>query len=210
MPNRKVDVPIKITLDSEDIKKLIKDENSSEKYGEKTLKRDKLLLDLMIHAYDEDASRNELVDTKNSQMIILVGAMLTLQSTLFTQLLVTQFLIKDFIPVCCKILLSIVIILSISFYVYSMYRFIDAYSFSDKFDSVPTPKLLLEQAQKNVSEFEAQAKWLGTFGETIEDNSKVIDDKIEKGKIGFIWLKRAGLSTLIFLILCLFFMFCYM
>ena len=29
-----------------------------------TLNRDKLLLKLMIHAYDEDLARNELVDTK--------------------------------------------------------------------------------------------------------------------------------------------------
>ena len=41
---------------------------------DKTL-RDKLLLDLMIHAYDEDERRNALVDTKNSQMIILTGLM---------------------------------------------------------------------------------------------------------------------------------------
>ena len=30
--------------------------------NEEILKRDKLLLDLMIHAYDEDLARNELVD----------------------------------------------------------------------------------------------------------------------------------------------------
>lgn len=176
--------------------------------NEETLKRDKLLLDLMIHAYEEDERRNALVDTKNSQMIILTGAMLTLQSTLFTDLLVNQFLIKEFVPLCCKILLSVVMIISMVLYLYSLYKFIDAYAFSSKFDLVPSPELLLEQANNNVPEFNAQAEWLGTFGETIDDNCKVIDDKVEKGKIGFIWLKRAGISTLIFLILFLFFMFC--
>lgn len=87
----------------------------------------------MIHAYDEDLARNELVDTKNSQMTALMGVMLTLQSTLFTDLPVNQFLIKDLVPVCCKIFLSIVIIMSISLYVYSLYKFIDAYVFSVKF-----------------------------------------------------------------------------
>ena len=87
----------------------------------------------MIHAYDEDLARNELVDTKNSQMTALTGVMLTLQSTLFTDLQVNQFLIKDLVPVCCKIFLSIVIIMSISLYVYSLYKFIDAYVFSVKF-----------------------------------------------------------------------------
>ena len=169
---------------------------------EETLQRDKLLLKLMIHAYDEDVARNELVDTKNSQMIILTGAMLTLQSTLFTELLVNQFLIKGF-PLCCKVFLSVVMIISIGLYVYSLNKFIDAYIFSSKFDLVPSPKLLLEQATMNVSEFNAQAEWLGTFGETIDDNCEVIDEKVEKGKMGFIWLKRAGESTFVFLILFL-------
>ena len=51
---------------------------------DETLKRDKFLLDLMIHAYDEDVARNELVDSKNSQMIVLTGVMLSLNATLFT------------------------------------------------------------------------------------------------------------------------------
>lgn len=175
---------------------------------DKKLQRDKLLLDLMVHVYDEDLARNELVDTKNSQMIILIGAMLTLQSTLFTDLLVNQFLIKESVPICCKLLLSVVMIISIGLYVYSLHKFIDAYAFSSKFDSVPSPELLLEQANNNVHEFNVQAELLGTFGETIADNCEVIDDKVEKGKIGFIWLKKAGISTLIFLILFLLFMFC--
>ena len=123
-----------------------------------TLNRDKLLLKLMIHAYDEDLARNELVDTKNSQMTALTGVMLTLQSTLFMDLLVNQFLIKDLVPVCCKIFLSIVMIMSISLYVYSLYKFIDAYVFSSKFDLVPYPELLLDQACNNVPEFNAQAE----------------------------------------------------
>ena len=51
---------------------------------DETLKKDKLLLELMTHVYDEDERRNELVDSKNSQMIVLSGAMLTLQSTLIS------------------------------------------------------------------------------------------------------------------------------
>lgn len=61
---------------------------------DETLKRDKLLLDLMIHTYDEEVARNELIDTKNSQMIVLTGAMLTLQATLFTNLLAQKILFK--------------------------------------------------------------------------------------------------------------------
>ena len=46
------------------------------------IKRDKILLELMSHVYEEDERRKELVDSKNSQMIVLSGAMLTIQSTL--------------------------------------------------------------------------------------------------------------------------------
>ena len=62
--------------------------------NDETLKRDKLLLDLMIHTYDEEVARNELIDTKNSQMIVLTGAMLTFQATLFTNLLKKKILFK--------------------------------------------------------------------------------------------------------------------
>ena len=42
-------------------------------------KRDKFLLDMMIHAYEEDERRNTLVDSKNSQMIACIGVVCLLQ-----------------------------------------------------------------------------------------------------------------------------------
>ena len=57
-------------------------------------KRDKFLLDMMIHAYEEDERRNTLVDSKNSQMIACIGVMLTIQGSLFTYLLSQFFKIK--------------------------------------------------------------------------------------------------------------------
>lgn len=47
---------------------------------------DGLLLELMLHVYDEDVDRNRLVDEKNSRMILLTGAMLTLEMTLLSSL----------------------------------------------------------------------------------------------------------------------------
>ena len=67
-----------------------------------TLNRDKLLLELMTHVYEEDERRNELVDSKNSQMIILSGAMLTLQSTLITKLLIDDVLLSMFASKRCN------------------------------------------------------------------------------------------------------------
>lgn len=47
-----------------------------------TLNRDKLLLELMTHVYEEDERRNELVDSKNSQMIILSGVCFLMKDTI--------------------------------------------------------------------------------------------------------------------------------
>ena len=56
----------------------------------------------MTHVYEEDERRNELVDSKNSQMIILSGAMLTLQSTLITKLLIDDVLLSMFASKRCN------------------------------------------------------------------------------------------------------------
>lgn len=47
---------------------------------------DRLLLELMLHVYDEEVDRNRLVDEKNSRMILLTGAVLTLEVTLLSSL----------------------------------------------------------------------------------------------------------------------------
>ena len=75
---------------------------------DETLERNKLLLKLMTHVYEEDERRNELVDSKNSQMIVLSGAMLTLQSTLISKLLIDDILLKNdlHVALCCKVILS--------------------------------------------------------------------------------------------------------
>lgn len=66
MSNDKVDVPIKVTLDSSDIKKLVKDEVNSKRKNDETLSRDEFLLDLMKHYYEEDERRNELIRLKTT------------------------------------------------------------------------------------------------------------------------------------------------
>ena len=41
---------------------------------EEKLKSNRILLELMTHVYDEDERRNALIDSKNSQMIILTAS----------------------------------------------------------------------------------------------------------------------------------------
>ena len=94
--------------------------------SDETLERNKLLLKLMTHVYEEDERRNELVDSKNSQMIVLSGAMLTLQSTLISKILIDTIFLNNHIIVgfWCKVMLSILLIVSLVFYFSSMYEFI--------------------------------------------------------------------------------------
>ena len=92
---------------------------------EETLNRDKLLLDLMIHAYDEDLARNELVDNKNCQMIVLTGVMLTLQATFFTELLVNRILLNCLIGHDIKVILSVIMLVSMVLYICSLFIFIN-------------------------------------------------------------------------------------
>ena len=171
-----------------------------EEITQETIKRDKLLLDLMIHAYDEDVARNDLVDNKNCQMIVLTGVMLTLQATFFTELLVNSVLLKEVICYDGKIILSILMIISMVLYICSLFIFINAYAFNEKFGSSPHPRELLDKAINNHPIKKVQGNVLSDFNKTIEYNSDIIEDKVKKGKIGFIVLGVAGISTLVFLL----------
>ena len=67
------------------------------KVPQKTIERDELLLKILFRNYDEEERRNELIDSKNSQMIVLTGTMLTLQATLFTTGLLNEFVYNKII-----------------------------------------------------------------------------------------------------------------
>ncbi len=60
-----------------------------------------LLLQILFRNYEEEVARNELIDNKNSQMIVLTGTMLTLQATLFTSGLLNEFVYGKIITSHC-------------------------------------------------------------------------------------------------------------
>lgn len=198
MSNDKVDVPIKVTLDSSDIKKLVKDEVNSKRKNDETLTRDEFLLDLMKHYYEEDERRNELIDSKNSQMIVLTGAMLTLQVTLFANLFVDSIL-KSNLIFCYKIGLAVLMILSFIFYIVSMYLFISAYAFKNDYQMVPNPTYLAELKEFNADKSTIIEKMLKTFEESVDFNDELILNKVKKGKWGFYLLGIGVFLTLIFI-----------
>ena len=199
MDNEKVEVPIKVTLDSEDIKKIIKDDENSQRnsYNE----RNKLLLNLIIHAYDENEKRNELVDSKNSQMIVLTGAMLTLQATLIPKLLVDNIFLNSCVDMSWRIFIVIFMFSSLGFYIYTMILFINAYTFKDNYSMVPNPEFLIECNDDETTADEVIDDMLGFFNNSVIKNNKLILDKVNKGKEGFKFLKISGGLTFILLLI---------
>ena len=172
---------------------------------DETLKRNKLLLDLMTHVYDEDERRNELVDSKNSQMIVLSGAMLTLQSTLISKLLIDDVLLNNELSVAFyfKVILSIVMIISLVGYFISMYLFIQAYTFKDNYQMVPDHESVIDSKTDDDSERIIVSEMLIEYNKSIKNNDELIEKKVNKGHKGFLVLKISGILTLIFIILFL-------
>ncbi len=170
---------------------------------DETFQTNKRLLKLMTHVYDEEERRNELVDSKNSQMIILTGAMVTLQSTVASQILINTLFLNHDITVgfWCKIVLSILLFLSICGYFISMYKFIKAYSFKGDYQLAPDNKSIIETIDDNSLESDIVLDMLYVYDEAIEDNDDKINEKINKGQEGFLFLKISVLLTLIMLVL---------
>ena len=194
-------------MSDEDLKELddfienTKDDLNTENYNntDSIFNRDKFLLDMMIHAYEEDERRNRLVDSKNSQMIAILGVMLTIQGSLFT------FLLSNFAKInfpVMNIILSVLTLISLGYYVYSMKIFIDAYYFKI-FKSIPNHDYLIDSAKKNVPEHNIVGELIGSFGDAIKYNKEVISGKVTTAKEGFEYFKKGGLSTLLFVLVFL-------
>lgn len=161
--------------------------------------RDKFILDMMIHAYEEDERRNTLVDSKNSQMIAILGVMLTIQGSLFT------FLLSNFAKInspVMNVILSVLTLVSLGYYVYSMKIFIDAYTFKT-FKSIPNYEYLINSAKKKVPEHNIIGDLIGSFGSAIKHNKEVISGKVNTAKEGFEYFKKGGLLTILFVLVFL-------
>lgn len=168
---------------------------------DETFQCNKRLLELMTHVYDEDERRNELVDSKNSQMIVLTGAMVTLQSTILSQVLINTIFLNSQITVgyWYKVSLGALLFLSIGGYFISMYKFIKAYTFKDNYQMAPDHKSIIKTIDDNVLEKDVVLDMLYVYDESIGCNDKIIDKKVNKGREGFLFLKMSVLLTLLVL-----------
>ena len=174
------------------------------------MERKKLLWDLMIHVYEEDERRNELIDSKNSQMIVLTGVMLSLQVTLFSNLYITTIL-KSNILCFWKGILAIIMLVSFLSYGVSMGFFIWAYAFQDDYFSVPKPESLIKYNESSVYDTSRVIdRLLDTFNRSIKFNDETMELKVEKGTWGFRILVVGGFLTLLFIFMVVFLLYPYL
>lgn len=179
--------------------------------SDEKLERDKLLLELMTHVYDEEVARNELVDSKNSQMIILTGAMLTLQATLISKLLIDNVLLNTKLSVACfwEVILSVLMVSSIGCYFISMYLFIEAYTFKNNYQIAPEQESVINTLNEDCSKSDIVEDMIYVYDEAMSTNGDIIDKKVNIGSKGFLFLKIAGFLTLLFIFLFILFLFSY-
>lgn len=176
----------------------------SENEEKDTLERDKLLVKLMIHTYDEEVNRNELIDSKNSQMIVLTGAMLTLQATLFTNLLAQKVLFNAQMINSWKILLSGIMLCSLGWIMLALFQFIKSFEFKKSFKQAPNPPFLLKMYNDDTKGIEdVFDKILNRLPKTMDNNRELMAEKVHVGDVGFKYLKYGSVFSLIFVVLFL-------
>ena len=139
------------------------------KEDKEELNRNKLLLDLIMHRYDEEERRNKEIDSKTNTMMPVLGFMFSLQSTLFTTLLLQ-------LKTSCigRIHISLILIASLIFYIYSVYCFIESYKLRDDFNAVPTSKFVIDKGRDKTPHLEIIKRMIGTYAGAIEENKKIL------------------------------------
>ncbi|MBR0272377.1 MAG: hypothetical protein IJQ68_10400 [Methanobrevibacter sp.] len=146
---------------------------------------EELLLTLLFRNYDEEVARNELIDSKNSQMIVLTGTMLTLQATLFTTGLLNEF-VYSHIPSSLKMWIFGLFIGSLITSVVSMILFMLAYKFVGTFKQAPTANYVEKSYIKKREYSAITDKLFKRLPKTIDKNKKIMKRKVKFANIGFV------------------------
>ena len=166
---------------------------------EKIIKRDRLLFKLMLHGYNDEISRNESIDSKNSQMIAFLGIMLTIQLTLFVNVL-SAYLSGDTWPLIIKVSSCVFLIFNLLLYVASINKFINAYAFSGEFKNGIRPTALFKKSKSKISEEKLLKNLLFNYSGIIHYNHDLIENKVKKANGGFKFLKLAGIVSVLFIV----------
>ena len=119
--------------------------------------------------------------------------------------LLFTFLLSNFATInfpVMNVILSVLALVSLGYYVYSMKIFVDAYYFKT-FKSIPNHEYLIKSAKENVHEHNIVGDLIGSFGDAINYNKEVIFGKVNTAKEGFKYFKKGGLCTVLFVLVFL-------
>ena len=163
-----------------------------------------LLLQILFRNYDEEVSRNELIDNKNSQMIVLTGTMLTLQATLFTTGLLNEFVYNQVISKPFKFCIFNLFFSSLIMSLVSMICFIFAYKFVGTFKQAPQAIYVKNSYSGGKSYSELLDDLFTRLPKTIKKNKKIMKRKVKIANVGFVFVILNILSIILFVSLLIY------
>lgn len=158
--------------------------------------REKLLLELALHRYDEEVQRNELIDSKNKSIVAFLGVMLTIQCTILPTLIG----FKNVLSLFELIILFSFFVVSLVFYFCSLLTFMSALNNAGEIITVPRIDWLI-QFGKNDKSFDYIVKnTLVSLNKCVDENDEILEEKDSKGNLGLKLMKYGIISTIIFII----------
>lgn len=173
----------------EELQKILEIDLDNLEDDDKVKNRQRYLLDLMIKCYDGEDQRIRDVDGKSSQMIAILGVMFSVQTTFLASLINPPF----------KSILILFFLIPLFFYLLAIFYLIQSVNFKT-FEVLPEQNALVEYYEEEKSYSEIVSILLGNYQETINSNTKVIDDKADKSEKGLKFLLHGVIFTIIFII----------
>lgn len=160
--------------------------------------RDKFIFEIMVNRYNELERKTNIIDSKSSNMIAVIGTLLTIQGSIYTFLLSWFINQKQYTLFC--ILILVLIMITLGYYTYSMKLFIDSYSFK-QFKGFPNSNRLIEYIKQGCDEHEILGKSIGSIAKSNQKNHMLNQHKVKKAKEGFEFFKIAGIFSISFVFL---------
>ena len=154
-----------------------------------------ILLNLVLHRYDEVNNRNISVDNKNKSMIGFIGVILTIEITILPQIFNRS---SEILLINASRALICLEIISICCYAISIFYFISAITFVSTFQEAPVMSGIISSIENKEDADLIINKNIVSLQKCIEDNHEIVEDKTKKAKIGFEFFKYGLISTVTF------------
>lgn len=162
----------------------------------KSDQKGELLLKLASEKYLEEERRNDLIDRKNTSLVGFLGVMLSIQATLFPNLLNTKLHFNSF----WYELVILVYFLSLLSYFIAMILFFKSLNYK-KFESTPVLEDLYKFKTRDYYLNKIINTIINNYKNVIEKNDKIMCDKINYSTKGMYALIFGIIMLILFIIL---------